>query len=183
MTDLSKVTNDELTRQLLQNLATTGPFFILVLTSASNSINVQAANQTIQELSVAVPFTKDNNNPLTEVIKTYIESSELNTIYNAPVASVASPAGIQPLEDDDIIKRYKDIYINTVGQFADKSILTKDDGSTPSENTTIRELITDPEYKTILSDYIRNKSGGSRSMKHRRRNRKKNKNTKRRNRK
>jgi len=169
------------------------PYFLLLLTPGpnANSINVQAANQTIEKLSDAVLFTKATNDPLTDVIKTYIESSTLNTIYNDTAAASATPNA------DIIITLYsttKTAELNTAVKDINKWIypatLKDSDSNAVAEATieldalsTLLRLQYNEESLANAAAAGRPFAGGSRSMKNRRRHRNKNKNTKRRNRK
>ena len=183
MADLSSVTNEELTRQLLKNLATIGPFFILVLTLDGDSINVQAANETIEELPEAVPFTKDDTEPLTDAIETYIKSSTLNTIYNAAAPSaVAVPESNDKIIDDFMAD--SDNNTKTYTQLGFVNLVDDSNNPIDHDNTITATVLKNPKNKAEVIKIITTLSGGSRSRKHRRRHKqKKNKNTKRRNRK
>jgi hypothetical protein len=166
---------------------------LLLTPGAANSIHVQAANQTSDNLPDAIPFTKANNASLTDVIKTYIESSTLNTLYNSASADA-------PLTFDQIKVAIVEKYKNNAGpNIADKIMATfsgvalisaQDPGvlvsgpyldNKPAED--IAEVI--EASKANFETWLNSNSnmpmlvGGSRSRKHRRRH-KQTKNTKRR---
>jgi hypothetical protein len=171
------------------------PYFLLLLTPGSdaNSINVQAANQTVEELSIAVLFTKATNDPLTDVIKTYIESSTLNTLYNDTAAAASATPNA-----DRIIELYsttKNAELNTavsaINTWISPGKLKDSDSKVVAEGPLTLDALSTLLRLSYNEDFLANAAtagipfaGGSRSMKHRRRHKqKKNKNTKRRNRK
>ena len=183
---------------------TADPYFLLLLTKGGdNNIIVQAANQTTDNLSADETFTKDNRASLDTVIKEYINSSTLNTIFASGPAAVAGPAGpaATPTADfiltsydpsggtkdiDSAVRIINDWILANGG--AEK--LKNADDSEAVDKISFAELsllLKLPNNEKILKTAADAAgvafAGGSRSMKHRRRHRKKNKNTKRRSRK
>lgn len=173
--------------------STPTPYFLLLLTPhdpASNSINVQAANQTSEALSVEDSFTKHNKAPLTKAIENYIDGSTLNTIYNPPPSpAVNSPEQIIK----SILEHFKisTDYTNTVDTInASYGItLQKTAGSGDADNADGGDEVTLTDLLNANTALFNSRmplmpggSSRSRSMKNRRRHKRRH-NTKRRNRK
>jgi hypothetical protein len=171
-------------------------YFLLLLTPGSdgNSINVQAANQTSETLPTLESFTKTTPEPLERAISTYITSSNLNTLYKDTTAVIPAPVLTSQEIIDSILAHYSSSndYNKAVSEINTNYgiVLQKVDGTgayADAENTDVTDESTLNNLLQanigLFTGQMKPMSGGSRSMKNRRRHRKKNKNTKRRTRK
>jgi hypothetical protein len=175
-----------------------GPYFLLLLrpNDSGDSIIVQAASKISDNLSAEEVFTNLDNGPLTKAIETYIQSSTLNTIYNAPVSSGSSlnPSSLTVSGDtiDDVVKKLTNAGISTVGNLKTRNVipLMSNEVAPVDDAVTIDDLLKNENNTysakniSLIQSMSLSAGGSSRSRKHRRRHKqKKNKNTKRRNRK